>query len=216
MISLAIANSRSRIALESFLPAFCGMAFWFCSGLVLAGTFQGKVVGISDGDTVTVLDSAKGQHRIRLGGIDAPEKAQPFGQKSKENLSRLVFGKLVVVETGKIDRYGRAIGKISIDGVDANLEQIKAGMAWHYKQYSNEQSAIDRLAYARAEERARQVKVGLWKETAVVAPWDWRHGGKGFDTNISLASECPCGGGNRCTGPKGGLFCINPNGKKKY
>jgi endonuclease YncB( thermonuclease family) len=216
MIALAKANSRSRIAPESFFFVLCWIALWFCSGLVLAGTLQGKVVGISDGDTVTVLDSAKVQHRIRLGGIDAPEKAQPFGQKSKENLSRLVSGKLVVVETGKIDRYGRAIGKISIDGVDANLEQIKAGMAWHYKQYSNEQSATDRLAYARAEVRARQVKVGLWKDTTPMSPWDWRHGGKGFDRNVSLVSECPCAGGARCTGPRGGLYCINPNGKKKY
>jgi hypothetical protein len=94
-------------------------------------TWQGR-----RGDTVTVLDADHRQHKIRLAGIDAPEKAQPFGQRSKENLPRLVFGREVVVEVGKTDRYRREVGKISIDGIDANLEQVKAGLAWHYKAYA--------------------------------------------------------------------------------
>jgi endonuclease YncB( thermonuclease family) len=99
--------------------------------LVTAGaaTLTGKVVGVSDGDTITVLDAAKTQHKIRLAGIDAPEKAQPFGQKSKEHLSDSVFGKQVQVEYTKTDKYGRTVGKVLVNGMDANLEQIKAGFA---------------------------------------------------------------------------------------
>jgi len=94
---------------------------------VTADTLQGRVVGIADGDTVTVLDAGQAQHKIRLMGIDAPEKKQAFGQRSKQHLSDLVFQKQVVVEYSKKDRYGRTLGKILIDGVDA---QPCAGEGW--------------------------------------------------------------------------------------
>lgn len=96
-----------------------------------ADTLQGRVVAVTDGDTVTVLDADNTQFKIRLMGIDAPEKKQAFGSKSKESLSSLVFNKQVTIEYSKHDRYGRTIGKIIVDGVDANLEQVKVGMAWH-------------------------------------------------------------------------------------
>jgi endonuclease YncB( thermonuclease family) len=115
---------------------------------VFAEQITGRVVGVSDGDTITLLDQNKQQHKIRLSGIDAPEKAQPFGQKSKSNLSALVFDQQVTAECGKADRYQRLLCKIMINGVDANLEQVKAGMAWHYKQYAKEQEARDREDYA--------------------------------------------------------------------
>lgn len=143
-------------------------------GFAGAQTIAGKVVGISDGDTLTVLDAGRRQHKIRLSGIDAPEKAQPFGQRSKDNLSNLVFGKQVVVDAGKTDRYGRTVGKVVVDGVDANLEQVRAGLAWHYKKYEREQSADDRMAYAQAEAGARAGRVGLWRDRTQDAPWDWR------------------------------------------
>jgi endonuclease YncB( thermonuclease family) len=139
-----------------------------------ADTLQGRVVGVTDGDTVTVLDASKMQYKIRLMGIDAPEKKQAFGGKSKESLSALVFNKQVTIEYSKRDRYGRTIGKIIVDGVDANLEQVKAGMAWHYKQYQKEQSIDDRIAYAHAEEQARAEKRGLWVDSDPTPPWDWR------------------------------------------
>jgi endonuclease YncB( thermonuclease family) len=123
----------------------------------------------------TVLDSTKTQHKIRLAGIDAPEKKQAFGQRSKESLSDLVFNREVQVETTKRDRYGREIGKVQVDGLDANLEQIKRGMAWHYKAYQREQSVLDRQSYAEAEEVARGARVGLWKDDQPVPPWDFRH-----------------------------------------
>lgn len=132
------------------------------------------MVGVSDGDTVTLLDGARAQHRIRLAGIDAPEKAQPFGDASKRHLSDLVFGKPVTVEYEKLDRYGRIVGKILQDGRDASLEQLRVGFAWHYKQYQREQSREDRSAYAEVEHEAQRVHAGLWRDASPVAPWAWR------------------------------------------
>jgi endonuclease YncB( thermonuclease family) len=94
-----------------------------------AATIEGRVVGVADGDTITVLDDNKVLHKIRLAGIDAPEKKQPFGQRSKQRLSDLVFDKAVTVETNKRDKYRREVGKVLVDGTDANLEQVKRGMA---------------------------------------------------------------------------------------
>jgi endonuclease YncB( thermonuclease family) len=128
--------------------------------MALANVIHGRVVGVSDGDSVTVIDANKTQYKIRLAGIDAPERAQAYGQKSKQSLSDLVFGKQVDVEWSKLDRYGRTVGKIMMGGVDINLEQIKSGMAWHYKEYQNEQSPEDRVAYAQSESQAQDKKNG--------------------------------------------------------
>lgn len=147
---------------------------WLSVQIGHADTLQGRVVSIADGDTVTLLDASNTQWKIRLMGIDAPEKKMPFGQKSKETLSDLVFNKQVSVEYNKKDRYGRTVGKIIVNGTDANLEQVKAGMAWHYKQYQKEQSPDDRVSYAEAQVKARDQKLGLWIEPAPTPPWDWR------------------------------------------
>jgi len=141
---------------------------------LIAGTLQGRVVAIADGDTVTVLDNTNTQWKIRLMGIDAPERKQAFGSKSKKSLSALLFNKQVTVEYSKKDKYGRTVGKIIVNGVDANLEQVKAGMAWHYKKYQNEQSVEDRFMYADAEIMARSKKLGLWFDAEPIPPWDWR------------------------------------------
>jgi endonuclease YncB( thermonuclease family) len=107
-------------------------------------TLTGRVVVIADGDTITLLDSANTQHRIRLEGIDAPESHQAFGEQSKQSLSEMIFGKDATVTYQKTDQYGRLVGKIILEGKDINLEQIKAGMAWHYKFYEDEQTPEDR------------------------------------------------------------------------
>ena len=132
-----------------------------------------KVVKVSDGDTVHVLDQSKTKYKIRLGGIDAPEKKQAFGKKSKENLAKYVAGQYVEVEYEKRDRYGRVIGKIIKDGQDINLLQIKDGFAWHYKYYEKDQSSLDRMLYSSAEIEARDKTIGLWSAPAV-APWKFR------------------------------------------
>ena len=136
--------------------------------------FTGKVVGVADGDTITVLDADKVQHKIRLTGIDAPEKRQAFWTYSKQSLSDMVYNKTVTVETVKRDRYGRELGKVLADGKDVNLEQIRAGMAWHYKAYQRDQSAADRQTYAEAENEAMAARRGLWDDPEPVPPWEWR------------------------------------------
>ena len=148
-----------------------------------ADTLTGRVVGVADGDTITVLDADRQQHKIRLGGIDAPEKAQPFHQKSKENLSRLVFNKYVRVEWDKHDRYGRIVGKVWVQPascptcpmtLDAGHAQITVGLAWWYRNYAREQSPADRGAYEFSEQEAKAKRVGLWSDPDPVPPWEWR------------------------------------------
>lgn len=141
---------------------------------VFAGTLTGQVVAISDGDTVTLLDSSYRQRKVRLVGIDAPEKSQPFGTRSRQNLADLVFGKLVVANCTKTDRYHRELCKIEVDGIDANLAQIEGGMAWHYKMYQKDQAPADRKLYAQAERDARQARRGLWIDRIPQAPWEYR------------------------------------------
>lgn len=143
-----------------------------------ADVIQGRVVGLADGDTITVLDASKSQHRIRLQGIDAPESRQAFGARSRQHLSDLVFNKEVSVEWEKRDRYGRVLGKVLVGGRDACLAQVQAGMAWHYKYYQDEQSPEDRRLYAEAEREAREARRGLWSDPDPVPPWDFRRGGR--------------------------------------
>lgn len=143
-----------------------------------AEEITGRVVHVADGDTITVLDGDKVQHKVRLAGIDAPEKAQPFGQRSRESLEDLVAGRTVVVETHKKDRYGRYVGKVILNSRDVNLEQIRRGMAWFYREYAHEQSAPDRQSYEQAEIDARASRVGLWVDKAPNAPWDYRQAGR--------------------------------------
>jgi len=159
------------------------MSRWFSYILLLAlhahaDALTGKVVGVADGDTITVLDDTNTQHKIRLSGIDAPEKKQPFGQRSKQSLSDMVFDKEVTVATTKRDKYKREVGKVLVGGIDANLEQVKRGMAWHYKAYEREQPAIDRKVYADAENESRAARRGLWADADPMPPWDYRHIGK--------------------------------------
>nr|WP_295078417.1 thermonuclease family protein [uncultured Roseateles sp.] len=155
-----------------------GLSLALLAGTCLASTvdkqLEGRVVGVADGDTITVLDQATQPHKIRLAGIDAPEKRQAFGQRAKQNLSDLVYGKNVSVVWRKKDRYGRIIGKVMVGQVDACLAQISQGMAWHYKQYEKDQPAAERRSYAAAEQQARQREVGLWHEEQPTAPWDFR------------------------------------------
>jgi len=139
-----------------------------------AQTLSGRVVAIADGDTITILDSANTQHRIRLAGIDAPETHQTFGEQSSQSLSGMIFDKDVGVSYQKIDQYGRIVGKILLDGKDINLEQVKAGMAWHYKFYEDEQTPEDRELYARAEDEARAARRGLWQDPNPVEPSAFR------------------------------------------
>lgn len=156
------------------------------SGQILAETIEGRVVGVSDGDTVTVLDSSKKQHKIRLSGIDAPEKSQAFGNVAKERMSNMVFGKEVRIDARKQDKYRRTVGRVWVASaecresdcpktLDAGMALITVGLAWHYKQYAQEQPEEEREQYSFAEIEARSKKVGLWSDPKPVPPWEWRH-----------------------------------------
>lgn len=136
---------------------------------------KGRVVAIADGDTLTVLDSQNQQHKIRLNGIDAPESGQDFGQVSKRNLSDLAFGKEVVVNWSKVDRYQRLIGTVFVGSTNVNLEQLKAGLAWYYRQYAGDVPQTERAKYEGAENEARAGKRGLWQQSKPVPPWEFRH-----------------------------------------
>ena len=139
-----------------------------------AATLEGRVVGVSDGDTITVLDTTNTQYKIRLAGIDAPEKKQDFGNVSKKSLVEMVSNQLVKVIWDKTDRYNRIVGKVLVDGKDVNLEQIKLGMAWYYRQYQKELIFDDRINYLQAEESAMTNHMGLWLQKDPVPPWDFR------------------------------------------
>lgn len=158
---------------------------------VQAGALEGRVVGVTDGDTITVLDSSNRQYKIRFAGIDAPEKNQPFGQRAKEHLSELVFNRQVIVKTEKGDRYGRTVGKVLVGGRDTNLAMVVAGYAWHYKKYQAEQTQDDRLLYDIAEKEARAAKRGLWLDSAPISPSEWRAGKKSSMSPTSGAYKDP-------------------------
>ena len=143
-----------------------------------ADVLLGRVIKVADGDTITVLDDTNTQHKIRLTGIDAPEKRQAFGNVSKQNLADMVAGQSVAVEWVKVDRYGRKLGKVLLAGLDCNLVQVKRGLAWHYKQYQREQPPTDQQSYAAAEIVARTAQVGLWRDVDPMPPWEFRHQAK--------------------------------------
>jgi micrococcal nuclease len=135
--------------------------------LVALTQLSGKVVSIADGDTLTVRTADK-TVKVRLVHIDAPESGQPFGSRSKQNLSDLTFGKTVDLIGTEKDRYGRLLAVVKVDGLEVNLEQVKAGLAWAFIEYKPP------LNYVEAEKRARAARAGLWSDRQPVAPWDYR------------------------------------------
>jgi endonuclease YncB( thermonuclease family) len=141
---------------------------------ILAAAFFASVIGISDGDTLTVLHGRQ-PIKIRIAEIDAPEKKQPFGTRSKQSLSDLCFGKQAEVFPQKTDRYGRTIARVKCEGQDASAHQVQAGMAWVYDRYMTDRSLYHVQSMARAGGR------GLWADAGPVPPWEWRKGGRYID-----------------------------------
>ena len=158
--------------LLSITCAFILFLYTHCSPsgaeVVSSEVLTGKVVSIADGDTFTILDANNKQRKIRLHGIDAPEKRQPFGTVSKKRLSELVFGKEVRVEKRSTDRYKRIVAIVYADSININETMIAEGMAWHFTRYDQDP------AWSALEARARSNKSGLWKDAHPVAPWEWR------------------------------------------
>ena len=150
----------------------------FSSLLSFAEELIGKVIKVSDGDTITVLDSNNQKHKIRLKGIDAPESQQVYGDISTQSLSELVYDKEVLVTWDKKDKYYRILGKVIVGGRDANYEQLKKGLAWYYKQYEKDLNDEDKKKYSEAEEWARNYTEGLWADSNSIPPWEFRRKGK--------------------------------------
>ncbi len=156
--------------------------------LATAGhALEGKVVGVSDGDTLTLLDASRNQHHIRLSEIDAPEAKQAFGQKAKQALSKLCFGKHAEVHNTSADRYQRVVGTVYCDGSNANNELVRQGMAWVYVQYASKSSPLFAL-----EKTARANNTGLWADRHAIPPWEWRQAGRA-GTGRPIASLAPTG-----------------------
>ncbi len=143
------------------------LLFLFFSLFTFSQTY--KVIGIKDGDTVSILFEGK-EKTVRLAHIDCPEKKQPFGNNAKEAISKLCFGKYVTLRgDGKTDRNGRLIAELILpNGINVNKTLVKMGLAWHFKKYSKDES------YAKLEIAARNKKAGLWKEKNAISPWEWR------------------------------------------
>jgi endonuclease YncB( thermonuclease family) len=176
--------------LQRFVLSAAGVLAALCVSLAAvpaahAEARNGKVIGIADGDTLTILDGRRQRHRIRLDGIDAPERTQAYGRRARESLAALAHGRLAVADCAKIDRYGRAVCRVTVDGVDVGLEQLRRGLAWHYaggvSEAGNAGKPADvvRTRYARAEMRARSARAGLWSAPAPTPPWDYRRTARG-------------------------------------
>lgn len=153
-----------------FRPLHTLLALICCllSNLASAESFIARVIAISDGDTLTVLINENEQMKIRLAEIDAPEKAQPFGKRSKQSLSDMCYQQTAVIERIDIDRYGRTVGKVQCGQINANEEQIRTGMAWVYRKYLRDHSLL------LLEEKAKVSRLGLWSDRAPIPPWEWR------------------------------------------
>ena len=159
-------------ALAAFLLALA------CAGTALGqeAIVSGSVVGVHDGDSITVLLPLHTQLKVRLANIDAPELGQAFAQRSKQHLSELVFGRDVELHTHGLDRYGRTLAVVMLDGMDVNLEQVKSGSAWVYDKYIDQADENTQASYRAAQTAAQQERRGLWSDTQTPAPpWEFRH-----------------------------------------
>lgn len=152
----------------------CFSLLGFAPSMLLAAEIHGRVIGILDGDTIDIL-AGRNIHRIRLAGIDAPEKGQPFGQAAKKALSDKVFGRDIRVFTIEKDRYGREIGRVFADS-DVNLAMVAEGYAWVYERYADSLGQ-DRPTFEDAKERARKARAGLWRDPSPTPPWEYRRAG---------------------------------------
>jgi len=168
-------NILKKIIFLSFLGLFSFVQLSTAENLVKStGTITGKVIGISDGDTITILNDKQEQIKIRLAGIDCPEKSQAFGNRAKTTLSSKVFSQNVKVETRDKDKYGRTLGVVKVGDEDINEFMIAQGVAWHFKKYANTQPQEEANRYAKAQETASQNKRGLWIQDNPMPPWEFR------------------------------------------
>ena len=174
-------NLRTTLAIAAATACLaCGAAPAAGAGRGVPATPQeGVSIAVHDGDSF-VLRTDDGQRvQIRISGIDAPEKSQPFADVSRQHLAQALRDRRLRIEPVKRDPYDRLVAKVLVDQgdtglADVGLAQIEAGLAWHFRRYASDQPAGDRARYAQAERDARQAGSGLWQDPAPVAPWDFR------------------------------------------
>jgi len=157
-----------------------------------SATITGKVVSVADGDTITVLTSQNKQITIRLAAIDTPEKGQAFGQKAKDFTSSMVAGKNVNIEPETIDRYGRTVGIVSVNGSNLNEQIVRHGYGWVYRQYCKGAFCADWL---QLEKQAREAGIGLWADKNPTPPWEWRQSQRNGDNNTGVTASVASGTG---------------------
>lgn len=163
------------MSLKTAIHKFSWQALFVCFLVILnspafADTLYGQVISVTDGDTITILTPAKSQIKVRLTEIDAPEKNQPYGQRSKQALSSIVFNKQVDIQSQGKDRYSRVLGRVFIEGQDVNLYMAQNGHAWAYTKYLTDPNI------KKAEQSAQKRLIGLWalQRDQIVPPWEWR------------------------------------------
>lgn len=160
-----------------------------------AEVLHGKVVGVTDGDTLTVLVNRE-PIKVRIAGIDAPEKGQPFGNKAKTGLSNLVFGQVVRIEKEKLDKYGRTIGKVFVDNtVDVGGSMVAYGYAWVYRKFARDQTLYD------YEKTAKSKKLGIWSlpTNQQIPPWKWRKQKRTIRQGGKESASTTCGAKRYCS-----------------
>ena len=155
------------LTLATLAPAACS------TNPPITDTFTGPVTKVHDGDSIHITPKGEKRVIIRLAGIDAPEIKQPFGIASRDKLRSMILNRTAKAKCHKIDRYKRQVCVVYFDGEDVNLQMVRVGMAWHYKEYQGEQSRRQRRQYSKAESRARNDRLGLWDGESV-APWVFR------------------------------------------
>jgi endonuclease YncB( thermonuclease family) len=171
----AASPKKQDLHIHKFVMKY--LYFWLLAWTAFvanAEILNGTVVKISDGDTIVVLDDSKIEHKVRLMGIDAPEKSQAFGREAKQTLSNYIHKNEVTVEYKKYDKYKRIVGKVTLNGQDICLQMIRDGMALHYTEYEKEQSKTDRELYREAEASAIKKKIGFWNQEGAIKPSEFR------------------------------------------
>lgn len=176
----------------SFARALAVPLLLFISATAVADLLRGEVVGITDGDTITLLVNRE-QYKVRLAEVDTPERGQPWGARARQSLSKKVFRENVTIEIVDTDRYGRLVGKIWIGDRDINRELVAEGFAWVYRDYMRDASLL------KDEESAREASLGLWSAPDPVPPWLWRRGERSSvaDDN-SIEADSSCGSKRYC------------------
>lgn len=177
------------------IPIFLVLLFGAANNIGYAQSVAGRVVGITDGDTFTLLTEDKQQLKVRVAEIDAPERGQPYGNKSRQALAGLIFQKDVTLDIQVIDNYGRLVGRPIVDGKDISAEMIRSGAAWVYRSYCDDPKMYE------FERQATKQQIGLWKmpEYDRVPPWEWRRGKRTSSTNQRTPNAFECGAKTYCS-----------------